>query len=395
MNREKEEKEYTVGVTTDVLISFDPEYDIAKLKNTKNDLFTVAWVSDENRAWQEKDSCLMYEHRILTEQHKTVQDKVAELLEVLSVRCEDVVNPKEIDICGAMPDNDTTKFWGDYHYAEALAREFEKRGYTANVLTRENWYNRSSAKYTLVLRGLKPYYPSEEGNRTVMMWNISHPADVMLEEYNLYQYVFFASNRMKEEIGPKIRPDSGVLMQCTDPEIMSSEESPDKKYELLFVGNSRHVYRRILKDLLPTEFHLTVYGRHWEEYPVQDYVVKDYIDNNKVGQAYHDARILLNDHWEDMIQYGIISNRVFDALAAGAFVISDDMPELKEVFQGAVVTYQDRDDLNEKIAYYLEHEEERNEKAALGHEIVLKHHTFADRVEQILDVISRDATGNL
>ena len=103
------------------------------------------------------------------------------------------------------------------------------------------------------------------------------------------------------------------------------------------MGNSRQVYRKILKDLLPTDYKLTVIGRHWENYPVQEYVVQPYISNEEVGQAYYDATILLNDHWDDMKEQGVISNRIFDALAAGAFVISDYMDEIEEATMKVVV----------------------------------------------------------
>lgn len=298
------------------------------------------------------------------------------------------MNENEIDICGAMPEDETIKYWGDYHYAVALQREFERRGYRANVLPRDRWYEPSKAKYILVLRGLRPYYPSIEEGKKVIFWNISHPADVDEMEYNLADYVFFASETMRNLMGSKITTASGVLLQCTDEHVMTFKDSnKEKRYDLLFVGNSRHVFRPILKDLLPTPYHLTVYGRHWEEFPIQEYVVSDYIDNEEVGQAYHDAKILLNDHWDDMREYGIISNRIFDALAVGAFVISDAVPGLEEVLQGTVVTYRNREDLQEKIDYYMNHDKEREEKARLGQQIVLRQHTFANRVEKLIEVM--------
>ena len=118
-------------------------------------------------------------------------------------------------------------------------------------------------------------------------------------------------------------------------------------------------------------------------------MVADHIPNEQVGQAYHDAKILLNDHWDDMKEYGIISNRIFDALAVGAFVISDEVPGLEELFHGAVVTYRDKADLAEKIDYYLEHETERKEKATIGQELVQNQHTFDNRVNKMIQVLQR------
>ena len=298
------------------------------------------------------------------------------------------LNDNEIDICGAMPDNESQKSWGDLHYAVALKKEFERSGFKTNIICAEQWCANSTARYTLVLRGTKPYFPLAIPGKKFIQWNISHPDDVPIEEYNLYDYVFFASERLYQKISGRIRPASDYMLQCTDPEVMLAQDTPEKKYELLFIGNSRGIYRRILADLLPTTHELTVYGNGWDSIaPVKPYVVEKYLDNTKVGQAYHDAKILLNDHWDDMRKTGIVSNRIFDALAAGAFVISDYLPEIDELFDGAVVMYETKEELQEKIDYYLAHPDLRRELAEKGKRIILDHHTFRHRVDKILSVM--------
>lgn len=364
----REDKDwYDIGVGTDVCIIATDKFDVENMYHMKSDVLIVPWVSDSYNS--------------------IVNQGVDTCISMLQTNMHEELDEKQIDVLGAMPGDESKKYWGDWHYALALKKEFEKQGYKVVVRTRNDWYAHSNAKYRIVLRGNRAYYPTTDDNKKYIMWNISHPEDVTIKEYNLYDYVFFASQRMLDMYQSQIIPPAGVLLQCTDSETMQATDNHDKKYELLFVGNSRNVYRQILKDLLPTEHHLTVYGRHWEAYPVQDYVVSDYIDNEKVGQAYHDAKILLNDHWDDMRQYGIISNRIFDALAVGAFVISDDMTEIVEVFKGAVITYNDREDLTRKVDYYLAADEERQDKAKLGQEIVLREHTFAKRVEAIRRVM--------
>lgn len=335
---------------------------------------------------EEREQLVLQLQKFVLEHH-TYDVRAQKIKELLLEFNKDSVEEDRIDILGAMPDDDSKKFWGDQHFAEAMKKQLERNGYRVCVLPRDRWYDRSNAKYVIVLRGTKPCYPSVREGRKYIMWNISHPEDVTIEEYNMYDYIFFASSKMHRDLQTKIKPMSSVLLQCVDEEVMTYSENGDKKYELLFVGNSRHVFRPILRDLLPTEHKLTVYGRHWEEFPVKDYVVSEYLENEKVGQAYHDAKILLNDHWDDMREYGIISNRIFDALAVGAFVISDNIPEIESLFEGNVVTYSTREDLKEKIDYYLEHPEERQKKAERGKEIVLNEHTFKYRISRIIDII--------
>lgn len=413
---------YNVGVDTDILVPVCPDYDIEAVYNCKNDLIRILWQQKDNtvclklemEAGQDKAadmdcrfdldyelydlSCMnektpaekkeyLAEQKAYVIKNHIYEDAAHGFVQMIS-GCFDVpVCSDEIDICGAMPDDESKKYWGDQHFAVGMKKEFEKLGYKANVLPRDRWYDQSRAGYVIVLRGKNPYYRPMGDNRKYIMWNISHPDDVTIDEYNSYDYVFFASQKMHDEFASKLHVLSGVAQQCVDDSAMVYEEGHDKQYELLFVGNSRHVFRPILKDLIPTEHKLTVYGRHWEKFPVQDYVVSDYMDNSKVGQAYHDAKILLNDHWDDMRENGIISNRIFDALAVGAFIISDDIPEIHELFGDNVVTYHGREDLKEKIDYYLKHEEERDAKAKAGQKIALNGHTFRDRVAVMVKVI--------
>lgn len=413
---------YNVGVDTDILVPVCPDYDIEAVYNCKNDLIRILWQQKDNtvclklemEAGQDKAadmdcrfdldydlydlSCMnektpaekkeyLAEQKAYVIKNHIYEDAAHGFVQMIS-GCFDVpVCSDEIDICGAMPDDESKKYWGDQHFAVGMKKEFEKLGYKANVLPRDRWYDQSRAGYVIVLRGKNPYYRPMGDNRKYIMWNISHPDDVTIDEYNSYDYVFFASQKMHDELASKLHVPSGVAQQCVDDSAMVYEEGHDKQYELLFVGNSRHVFRPILKDLIPTEHKLTVYGRHWEKFPVQDYVVSDYMDNSKVGQAYHDAKILLNDHWDDMRENGIISNRIFDALAVGAFIISDDIPEIHELFGDNVVTYHGREDLKEKIDYYLKHEEERDAKAKAGQKIALNGHTFRDRVAVMVKVI--------
>nr|WP_225369809.1 hypothetical protein [Methanobrevibacter arboriphilus] len=51
---------------------------------------------------------------------------------------------------------------------------------------------------------------------------------------------------------------------------------------------------------------------------------------------------MLNDHWQDMAKNGFVSNRIFDGLASGAFIISDEFKDSKKLFGDFLVTYSDK-----------------------------------------------------
>src|SRR4029079_9169989 len=150
----------------------------------------------------------------------------------------------------------------------------------------------------------------------------------------------------------------------------------------LFVANTRRVRRRIVDDLAGTTHDLAVYGRGWRPAFIDPRFVKGQgIPNDQVGRYYSSAAIVLNDHWDDMRDEGFLSNRLYDALACGAFVISDHVVGIDWEFDGAVVTYRDRVDLASLIHRYLADADERHERGRRGRAAILDRHTFDARTQ--------------
>ena len=142
-----------------------------------------------------------------------------------------------------------------------------------------------------------------------------------------------------------------------------------------------------MRDAVTAGVKVDVYGSNWETYLPSGYLQGEYIDNRELRCHYAGAKILLNDHWDNMAKHSLLSNRLFDAGACGAFVITDEVDGLSNVFGDSVVSYKDADDLKQKVAYYLKHEKERNAKAQNLHELVCKEHTFDNRVDTLLKTI--------
>lgn len=278
--------------------------------------------------------------------------------------------------------------WGDYFFSNALKKSFEKKGFNVVIQEREDWYDDNvKADINLVLRGVVEYKPNfDEIN---IMWNISHPDMVETGEYENYDICFISSekyaNLLKDNVKTTVKP----LLQCTDPDVFFNEEEDFITDEILFVGVTRGVYRDIVKDVLKTNHDVSIYGMGWEEFIDEKFIKGQFIENNELHKYYSSCKILLNDHWEDMRDMDFPSNRLFDALACGAFVISDKIPSAETLFEGNIVTYEDADDLKNKIEYYLSNEHERKEKAQKGKVIVLKNHTFDNRVDTILDCLKK------
>lgn len=176
------------------------------------------------------------------------------------------LDERRIDILHASTERNMEQ-WGDYYYAVSMKKSFEKHGYTVRLVARDHWYEPSDAACLVVLRGIFPYIRPDMDTRRVVMWNISHPDDVTMDEYNTYDHVFFAGLPLYEKMRNQLAVPSSVLLQCTDLDQIKFTPTAEKKYELLFVGNSRNQFRQILQDLLPTPHDLSVYGSGWRTSP--------------------------------------------------------------------------------------------------------------------------------
>jgi spore maturation protein CgeB len=115
----------------------------------------------------------------------------------------------------------------------------------------------------------------------------------------------------------------------------------------------------------------------------------DYVANDELPVVYSSVGVLLNDQWETMQTWGFVSNRVFDALACEAPVISEDLPEIAELFDGAVLTFHDGPELRALVDEVLADRTAARARAARGRALIEARHTFDHRAAQLIDALHR------
>lgn len=79
-----------------------------------------------------------------------------------------------------------------------------------------------------------------------------------------------------------------------------------------------------------------------------------------------------------------VNERVFKILCAGGFCVSDHVESINKIFGDTVPTARSRAEFADKIAYYLQNEDERNDLAKKGKAILLDGHTNFHRISSIL-----------
>jgi GT2 family glycosyltransferase/spore maturation protein CgeB len=270
--------------------------------------------------------------------------------------------------------------WGDLHFARAAERELRRRGHRCLIQVLDEWEDAEGLDYdvALVIRGLSRYHV-KPGQLNVL-WNISHPDELSGEECDGYDLVCVASERFAETLRGRTETPVVVLEQATDPALFFPDPVPEYEHDLVYVANSRGVLRPIVRDLLPTDLDLAIYGANWEGLIDTRHVVAEHIPNDELRKVYSSAKVVLCDHWDDMREHGFVSNRVYDALACGATIVSDEVAGLRERFGNAVVTYRDADELRREIDRLLAGQHRPRAEMAVE--------TFGQRVDRLLGAIA-------
>ena len=304
----------------------------------------------------------------------------------VAVRVEEPAPALRWTIDTAAPAGPKGEGWGDTHFARSLAAALSRRGQHVSVDVREarSRSTRDHDDVLLVLRGLDLVEPRR--GQVSIEWVISHPELVTAKEAASFDAVFAASTEWSRartaEWGVPVEP----LLQCTDPELFHPDRGePDSGPAVLFVGNSRKVNRPAVQAAVAAGADVHVYGAGWEGLVDPAYVRGAGIPNPQVGRHYGSASIVLNDHWDDMRRDGFLSNRLFDAVACGARVVSDDVPGIGEVFGDSVAVFRSPAEMRRLLELPFRRTFPVQGERVAAARSVIEEHSFDRRAEVLLE----------
>ncbi len=269
--------------------------------------------------------------------------------------------------------------WGDYWFKENLSREFASLGYPVD---------HSNPKILLHLFG-EPLRTLPGGSHNIL-WIHSHPDWVTPDLLSHYNKIFCISHPFVNKIR-KMGFEAQFLMIPTS----MLPANGKKVYDIVFVGNTKNnMIRKIIRDMGFPPYNIKIWGWGWKGLIPDKWYGGEYYENSLLNRLYSSARVVLNDHHDDMQREGFINPRVLDVLASGGFVISDAVAGMDELLDRSVATYHTPQELSSMIDRYIEDTAAREIMTAKGQKIaqgysyraacleILRH------IESILDKLS-------
>lgn len=207
---------------------------------------------------------------------------------------------------------------------------------------------------------------------------------VIEAQLKVYGYNFIKetlTQELVEEIAEKCQLQLGDMYYQDLTQMVADsigmEVSARERERVLNVLGSRFDVNLYSGSLLPS----SLQGLRISEKGFADY-------EKEMPYIFHNSKINLNIT-SKTIESGI-PLRVFDILSCGGFCLTNYQPEIAEFFVDGedLVMYSGMEDLIMKVAYYLEHEDERQQIAINGYKKLKKNHNLSEAVREMLCVVS-------
>jgi hypothetical protein len=172
-------------------------------------------------------------------------------------------------------------------------------------------------------------------------------------------------------------------------------EEPREQHGAVFVGALNRTQHRSGNSLLEhaaRRVPIAFWGYNTDGWPADSPIRKQYRGEAwglDMFRVLHGSRLALNRHI-DVAGDNANNLRLYEATGVGALLVTDAKRNLGELFEQGreVVTYENGDELVERVRYYLEHDDERQAIARAGQARTLREHTYAQRMEELLTILA-------
>lgn len=180
-----------------------------------------------------------------------------------------------------------------------------------------------------------------------------------------------------------------------EPGVLDALAPLQEKYGAVFVGGiSKHHADSIdAFEYLAQNMDIDFWGYGAEVLPPDSAMRKKHHGEAWGIEMYNilaNAKISVNRHI-DAAENFANNMRLYESTGVGTMLITDHKDNLGELFEigKEVETYRTKEELLEKIKYYLTHEEERKSMAKAGQQRTLKDHTYKVRMKELVPILEK------
>jgi hypothetical protein len=165
----------------------------------------------------------------------------------------------------------------------------------------------------------------------------------------------------------------------------------DYAHEVTYLGHYRQTidrqpeFEQIQMLTAASLFDLGLYGFRWEEHSLLSAYHRGTLPLDQMSLLYSSSKIVLGTTENRQRKVGMINNRIFEALACGACVISDHSNALEAIFGDLLIYAHTPWEALQLIKTWLPMEDERRARSFQARDFILNHHTYDHRIPDLLN----------
>jgi spore maturation protein CgeB len=208
-----------------------------------------------------------------------------------------------------------------------------------------------------------------------------------------YDAVFAKEPFLVRALEEKLEVRAHYLPECCNPlayerAVLTDEDRAKFGCDLVAMG-TLHYYRARMLELFEG-YDLKIWGRNappWLLSSAKSKYMNSYVTESEKAKAMCAAKIALTTIHCSEIEG--VNGALFQTAGCGAFQIADWKPALCELFEPEteIVTFHTREELKEKVDYYLAHPQERQEIADRAYVRARNEHTYQHRLTKMLELL--------
>jgi len=210
------------------------------------------------------------------------------------------------------------------------------------------------------------------------------------KEFPIYDKIFSFSSIMAE-FANKLNNSHVNYFPFGASAIPPPTKPIDKVCDVFFIGSAD--LRRIFLLEKLVKHNIAVYGSRWTKnqsitsLALQRKITEKNFWGEALHQKIHQSKIILNITRSGF--YGVetgLNLRLFETLAAGAFLLTDYCDELADLFTIGqhIEAFSSSEEMADKVNYYLKHDDKREKIARNGYALYRENFTWEKRAKELL-----------
>lgn len=289
--------------------------------------------------------------------------------------------------------SDTTPA-GDYFTALEIARSMSARhNFECVFLDSKNWYDVKDFDVVIAMvDGFRPsLIQSARTDMVLIVW-VRNWFDrwINAPEIGEFDAIWVSSQKAHDAFSAKFgRPVELVRIATDVDRFEAGQFTSSYKCDYCFTGSHFGSWRDIIGCLAPDElpYEFGLFGHGWDEVEWLKPYWRGGMPYSAMPDIYASTRIVLDDANHTTLLWGGVNSRVFDAIAAGALVMTNSRAASDDAFDGLLPVYTSRESLKALLERYLDDEPARLELVAKLQEIVSTRHRYSHRADTAYSAI--------